>query len=157
MREENQLKEKYGTTTGFTVPENYFEELNSKILSSLPPYKEAPKHVELSRWQRFKPYLYLAAMFCGIWLMMKVFHNVSSGDRLSLDNPPAAIVQLIDDGEYDYDYYLDMPEETDYYIEDEVSENYDSIEEFENDFGYSLKPEYANYVITTTSGGDSNV
>lgn len=142
MRQEEQLKDKYGTDPGFRVPDGYFEELNLKIMSSLPPYQEAPKVVELSRWQRIKPYVYLAAMFAGIWLMMKVFHTVSTAGDLNLDNPPAAIARAMADyGEETLPYY---PIASEYALEEEVSENYENIEEFQSDFGYELKPEYAD-------------
>lgn len=142
MRQEEQLKDKYGTDPGFKVPDGYFEDLNLKIMASLPSYPEAPKEVVLSRWQRVKPYVYLAAMFAGIWMMMKVFHTVSTSGSLSLDNPPAAIAQAMADyNEETLPYYSPANE---YAIEEEVSENYDSIEEFQLDFGYELKPEYAS-------------
>lgn len=141
MRHEDQLKEKYGTDPGFRVPEGYFEELNLKIMESLPPYQEAPRKVELSLWQRVKPYVYLAAMFAGIWMMMKVFHTVSTADSLNLDNPPAAIAQAMATApEEDMAYYTPI---NDYLLEEEITDTYGSIEEFEADFDYDFKPEYA--------------
>ena len=96
MRHEDQLKDKYGTDPGFRVPDGYFEELNLKIMETLPPYPEAPRKVELSLWQKVKPYVYLAAMFAGIWLMMKVFHTVTTSESLNLDNPPAALAKVVE-------------------------------------------------------------
>lgn len=154
MRQEDKLKEKYGQESGFQVPEGYFEELNSRILSNLPAYPEAPKSVNLSAWQRVKPYLYLAAMFAGIWLMMNLFHRVSSSVGIfSLDNPPEALVQLIEDEGYET-----LPEflpDTDYELEREVSGNYDSFDEFETDFGYELSPEYSSLKINVNNSHDS--
>lgn len=143
MKQEEQIKEKYGTDPGFRVPEGYFENLNKTILNSLPPYPEIERKVELSKWQRIKPYVYLAAMFAGIWLMMKVFHNVTSSDSYSLENPPAVLVQLWEDEGYDsYNYFSSEPE---FLLEEEVSESYDNMEDFARDFGYEFKPEYVNY------------
>lgn len=142
MRHEDRLKDKFGTDPGFRVPEGYFEELNLKIMESLPAYPEAPRTVELSLWQRVKPYVYLAAMFAGIWLMMKVFHTVSTDATLNLDNPPAAIAQaMADSGEEAFPYFTTA---NDYLLEEEMTETYNSIEEFEADFGYDFKPEYAS-------------
>ncbi len=155
MRQEDKLKEKYGQETGFQVPEGYFEELNSRILSNLPAYPEAPKRANLSAWQRVKPYLYLAAMFAGIWLMMNLFHRVSSSVGIfSLDNPPEALVQLIEDEGYETitDYLPDI----DYELEREVSDNYDSFDEFETDFGYELSPEYSSLKIKVNNSHDSH-
>ena len=156
MRQEDILKEKYGKDPGFRVPDGYFDDLNKKIMASLPPYKVAPVMPVMSRWQRVKPYVYLAAMFAGIWVMMKVFHNVSGGGRLTLDNPPQAIVQLIEEGQYPdyYDSYIDEP---DFILEEEVSSSYDSIEDFEEDFGYKLSPEYSNIKILPEIPTDKNV
>ncbi len=140
MQPEEILKEKYGTNPGFRVPDGYFEELNAQILSNLPPYKEAPKTVSLTMWQRVKPYVYLAAMFAGIWMMMKVFHTVSTSDRLTLDNPPEAIVQALD--AHNFDELMLYSSLQDYDLQQELSSNYESIEDFEADFGYELRPEY---------------
>ena len=70
-------------------------------MSKLPDYPEVERVAPLSVWQRVKPYVYLVAMFAGIWMMMKVFHTVSTADRLSLDNPPEAIVQLLESDGYE--------------------------------------------------------
>lgn len=146
MRQEDILKEKYGTDPGFRVPDGYFEDLNVRIMSSLPPYPEAPRSVKLSAWQRVKPYVYLAAMFAGIWLMMNMFHHLTSNSgSLMLENPPEALVQMIE-GE-NYDMVPVFYSETDYDLEQEVSGNYDSIDEFESDFGYELSPEYSSMQV----------
>lgn len=145
MHQEEILKEKYGTRTGFRVPEGYFEELNAKILADLPPHKEAPKAVRLSMWQKVKPYVYLAAMFAGIWMMMMVFHTVSTPDKLTLDNPPAAIVQALESNSFDEMTLYSAG--SDFELEEEVSANYDSMEDFEADFGYQLLPEYDTVTV----------
>ena len=151
MPQEEILKSKYGTDTGYRVPEGYFDELNSKILADLPPYKMAPKTVPMSMWQRVKPYVYLAAMFAGIWMMMKVFHTVSTADRLTLDNPPEAIAQMMDADSFDDMFFYSLSDAvSDLRLEEEVSENYDSMEDFEADFGYQLRPEYRSMAVTDT-------
>lgn len=144
MSQEEILKSKYGTDTGFRVPDGYFDELNAKILAELPPYKMAPKTVHMSMWQRVKPYVYLAAMFAGIWMMMKVFHTVSTADRLTLDNPPEAIAQMLDADSFDDILFLSPSAGADLQLEEEVSERYESIDDFEKDFGYNILPEYDN-------------
>lgn len=147
MRQEDKLIEKYGKEPGFKVPEGYFEELNVRIMSNLPPYPEAPCSVDLTAWQRVKPYAYLAAMFAGIWLMMNMFHHMSmSSSSLNLDNPPEALVQLAESAGYDMSPVFSM--ESDYDLEHEVSGNYDSFDDFETDFGYELTPEYSSIEVT---------
>lgn len=150
MRQEDRLIEKYGRDPGFKVPDGYFEELNAKIMRDLPPYKEAPKRVDLTLWQRVKPYVYLAAMFAGIWLMMNVFHRVSGSGDLSLENPPAAIAAAMESADEDF-FMPGYAGEDDYMLEREVSASYDSIDEFEEDFGYEFKPEFATMKIESGS------
>jgi len=147
MRQEDQLIEKYGRNPGFRVPDGYFEGLNARIIAGLPPYKEAPKTMDLSLWQRMKPYVYLAAMFAGIWLMMSVFHKVSDSGTLSLDNPPAVIVASMANIPEDFAPYISW--ENDYELASEVSAGYDSIEDFQNDFGYDLEPEYEKMDVSS--------
>ena len=138
MKQEEQLINKYGKDSGMKVPEGYFVEIEANILKNLPPYQKIDRHVELSRWQRVKPYVYLAAMFCGIWLMMKVFHTATQPISMSLDNPPEALVELINGG-VDYDInYLTFPSDNYELDEEELIMSYDNIEDFEKDFYANL-------------------
>lgn len=155
MRQEDQLKEKYGTDPGFRVPDGYFEELNSRIIAELPPYPEKERVMPMSLWQRIKPYAYLAAMFAGIWLMMNVFHRVSTSEAISLDNPPAAIASAMELETDEYIPYITV--ENDYALEKEVSESYDSFDDFEADFGYELKPEFESLDVPAATAKEKPV
>ncbi|MDR2804519.1 MAG: hypothetical protein LBB85_02600 [Dysgonamonadaceae bacterium] len=67
----NPLKE-IGNKNPFQVPEGYFERLSDRILSQLPErIVESPQPPSL--WQRVQPWVYMAAMFCGIALMVNLF------------------------------------------------------------------------------------
>lgn len=134
MKLEDQIIEKYGKDSGMRVPEGYFANLERDIMASLPAYPKATAARNLTRWQRVKPYVYLAAMFCGIWLMMKVFHTATQPLTMNLDNPPEALVELLDAGmPYDSNYLpLYMG---DFDLDDEeLIMSYDNIEDFEKDF-----------------------
>lgn len=134
MKQEEALINKYGKDSGLKVPEGYFPDLEANIMASLPPYKKAEKVMSLTGWQRVRPYVYLAAMFCGIWLMMKVFHTATQPMNMSLDNPPAALVEMID-GEMDYDMHYLPFSMMDFDNEDEdFIMSYDNIEDFKDDF-----------------------
>lgn len=148
MREEDILKERYGTDPGFRVPEGYFEKLHGEIMDKLPAYPEVERKVELSLWQRLKPYVYLAAMFVGIWLMMNVFHRVSGYGAFSLDNIPETVAVAMASGD---DYSLQQMETNDYELMNEIAANYDNFDEFESDFGYELKPQYASMEVSASS------
>lgn len=132
MQTHNDILEKVGGKTGYRVPDGYFDDVRNKILADLPEYKveKAPK---LTAWQRVKPYLYMAAMFAGIWCMMKMMHIISSSD-LSLDNPPETVAMAMADSDpYDWTYSSSDGMDT-FMLEDQVADSYSSIEEFKLDF-----------------------
>lgn len=144
MKAEDKIREVYGDDPGFRVPDDYFETCFRQISENLPPYPESPRQVKLTAWQRLRPYIYMAAMFAGIWLMMKVFYTASSQPQLSLDNPPLEIAQAMIS--YESDAILPGDDETmsDMELMEDVGSQYDNIEDFEADFNYDLKPQYEN-------------
>lgn len=101
MKEEDKLKQRYGTDTGFRVPDGYFDSVFAKIGSELPEYPEVKTVKSLSRWQRLKPYVYLAAMFGGIWCTMKMVTMItdSQPNQVSLDNPPELVAKAMESPE----------------------------------------------------------
>lgn len=128
MRQEDKLKEKVGTELPYTVPEGYFESFKSRLMENLPDYPEKPVQKRLTTWQRLKPYVYLAAMFAGIWCMMQIFHRVSNPDT-----PTEAIAYANVDSD-SYDYFLDENSGADLQLQDEVASLYPSMDEFRRDF-----------------------
>lgn len=81
---------------GMTVPEAYFERFAAKTIASLPE-KEIEAASERTFWHRVRPYVYLAAMFAGIWLMLKIFTLTSSTTPMSLDTDPVVAEALSND------------------------------------------------------------
>ncbi len=68
---------------GLTVPEGYFASFAAKMTESLPQRDEAenPAGVVLpppTLWTRVRPYVYMAAMFAGVWCMLKMFSLMSA-------------------------------------------------------------------------------
>lgn len=144
MKEEEKLIDKFGRKGPWSVPDGYFDTMREEVMSKLPEYPAVQKSVDLSTWQRIKPYVYLAAMFAGIWCMMQVFHRVSGNmGTLSLDNPPEYLAAYVNESEPD-DFLMLPSSLSDEELMDEVSDQYDSIEDFEKDFGYELQPEFDN-------------
>lgn len=132
MKTQPDILEKVGGHTGFRVPDNYFDDVRKKILADLPQYKveKAPK---LSAWQRVKPYIYMAAMFAGIWCMMKMMHIISSSD-LSLDNPPETVaVAMANSDPSDWSFSSSDAMDT-FMLEDQIADSYSSLEDFARDF-----------------------
>lgn len=60
-------------SNGMTVPEGYFSDFQRRMMEALPelPAAEVPK--PRSKWQIIRPYVYMAAMFAGIYLMLNIF------------------------------------------------------------------------------------
>ena len=71
-KEESKILDKLGKNPGFKVPDNYFNDFNAKLLESLPEVK-ITEEVKPSMWVRVRPFIYMAAMFAGVWLMMNIF------------------------------------------------------------------------------------
>ena len=134
MKQEDRLKEKVGKESSFKVPENYFDTFREGMMKRLPAYPEKPVEVKLSVWQRVKPYVYMAAMFAGIWCMMKVFHNVSENQLSSPDNFQDKIALVMNDQETMDFYTAGDQNDSDIELEEEVMNIYSSIDELEADF-----------------------
>lgn len=132
MRQEEKLKEKVGSKLPYTVPEGYFKSFKENLMQNLPEYPEKPVSKPLSRWQRLKPYVYLAAMFAGIWCMMQIFHRVSS-DQPQAQNAVAVVTESVAEPDA-YDLYIDSSTGADIQFEDDIISLYPSIDEFKHDF-----------------------
>lgn len=109
----------------FRVPDGYFEEFNKNIMERLPEKEQVATKVSL--WKMAEPWLYLAAMFVGGYLMIQVFMTATGNspkDNVVADNKTATTEiedwsniqiseeefyqyleeQLVNDGYYDYVY-----------------------------------------------------
>lgn len=133
MKQEEKLKEVAGKGSPFTIPDNYFESFKSNLMASLPEYPEKPVEQKVSVWHRVRPYVYLAAMFAGIWCMMKIFYNTGGMDSVGGRQTPSE--NIIANYEPDsYELFVGSAEGDDIQIQDEVSEMYSSMDEFKRDF-----------------------
>lgn len=91
MKEEDILLKKLGKEDSFKVPDGYFENLTSEVMNKLPEkekvvFKEEP----VSTWTRLKPLLYMAAMFVGAALIIRV----ASSDRKSVADIDVAVTEI---------------------------------------------------------------
>lgn len=108
---------------GLKVPEGYFEDFAARMCASLPERPELDvKAIVKPRtvWQRIRPYAYMAAMFAGVWCMLKMFtmmsHNPSD---INFDNDPIlseaatneVIVSEIIDDITPYEFYNEFTDE----------------------------------------------
>lgn len=95
-KEEQLLLDRFGRKGPWKVPEGYFAQMMTEVEGKLPEQPQEQRYVEMTRWQKLKPYVYLAAMFIGIWVMMNVFGRVMTSRELNLDNPPEQYAKLME-------------------------------------------------------------
>lgn len=75
MKEEQEIIRKCGKGTPFKVPEGYFEDFTRNLMAQLPEkgsLEEEQPEPSITPWQRIKPLLYLAAMFIGMIVCVRV-------------------------------------------------------------------------------------
>lgn len=72
MKEEDTLLKKIGKEHSFKVPEGYFENLTSEVMNKLPEKEKVALMEEPTAWTRMKPWVYMAAMFVGAALIIRV-------------------------------------------------------------------------------------
>ncbi|MDD5782776.1 MAG: hypothetical protein PUD30_07975 [Muribaculaceae bacterium] len=77
-RNDSEILSKVGRNPGFKVPENYFADFAKNMASSLPERDFTPERRTL--WQQLRPWVYMAAMFAGIWCTMYVFTSLSGAN-----------------------------------------------------------------------------
>lgn len=105
-----------------TVPEGYFTDFNARMAAALPDRHIAPADTVAPRslWQRVRPYVYMAAMFAGVWCMLKMFVIMSGSSSQSLDTNPvmaeamgneAFVNEYVIDDMSQWDLYDDMMED----------------------------------------------
>lgn len=102
MKEEDTLLKKLGKENSFKVPDGYFENLTSEVMNKLPEKEKTFKEETVSTWTRVKPLLYMAAMFVGAALIIKV----ASTDHKPVDTDEVAAMEA--DTEVVSDEMLDM-------------------------------------------------
>ena len=72
MKKKEDILNQVGQKTGYKVPDGYFEQFSARMIEQLPE-KQLPEPEIVTTWQKLRPYIYMAAMFAGIWLMLQVF------------------------------------------------------------------------------------
>lgn len=126
-KQESEILSRYGKDPGFKVPDNYFADFAGKMKEALSE-KQPESNVTPSLWHRVKPFVYMAAMFAGIWCMMKVFTMMKdTSSNTSLYNSTIAEAFKNDDFVDEYILTSDFNE-------------YDLIQEmYEDSVSFNLK------------------
>lgn len=113
---DHRLPEGLPKDDGMTVPEGYFADFAARMEASLPrqPWEDQPANVmPRSFWSRIRPYAYMAAMFAGVWCMMKMFSLMSSDGTGISPERNSVLAEAISDDTFISDYYISDVDETD--------------------------------------------
>ena len=131
MKKGEDILKKINRNDGMTVPEGFFEDFAAKMEAMLPerPEAEQPRRIEhRTTWQRIRPYVYMAAMFAGIWCMLKMFTMMGPGNiDLSIDKNHILTDALSDDN-FVYEYIIDDLNDSELF--DEMYNDSMSVEDF---------------------------
>lgn len=128
---ENARLRELGSSAGMKTPDGYFESFAGRMVDLLPERPElesaAMPAENRTLWQKVRPYVYLAAMFAGIWLMLQMFAMLSGKVTLEPmeDNAVISTALQSDDFVNDYIYReLSSHELLDYMLDEgEVDED----------------------------------
>lgn len=131
MKKGEDILKKINRNDGMTFPEGFFEDFAAKMEAMLPerPEAEQPRRIEhRTTWQRVRPYVYMAAMFAGIWCMLKMFTMMGPGNiDLSIDKNHILTDALSDDN-FVYEYIIDDLNDSELF--DEMYNDSISVEDF---------------------------
>lgn len=112
-------------TNGMTVPEGYFENFAERMMARIPDEPVKSVMIERTRWQTLRPYVYMAAMFAGAFLMLNIF-SIGAKVRPGAAEAPAAptselLAQVVNSNTLAYvDDYISV---TDYELYDDLYES----------------------------------
>lgn len=100
-----------GPDAGMSVPEGYFDGFCARMEDMLPerPELEQPQGevIPATMWTRIRPYVYMAAMFAGVWLMLQMFTSLFGvSDLTPIDQNPV-IAEALSSDEFLMDYVYD--------------------------------------------------
>ena len=92
MGKEDNILRKAGTGNPFRVPEHYFDNFAEELMGKLPEKEPLPFSSEPTLWERVKPWIYMAAMFCGIMLSVRIFVGEPQKDEFSISQAEAEML-----------------------------------------------------------------
>lgn len=109
MNEEKNILDKVNRKSGMTVPENYFANFAENMMQQLPKKEEAIITKPVTMWQRVRPFAYLAAMFAGIWCMVKMVNIITTSTIDASSQTEQFVAEAVSDDaffeEYCYEDY----------------------------------------------------
>lgn len=112
MKETNEILGKINRNDGIDVPKGYFEDFAARMAASLPERPEIESESRIvamprTPWQRIRPYVYMAAMFAGVWCMLKMFSLMTTpADPLAIESYPE-LADALGDEQFVKEYVAD--------------------------------------------------
>lgn len=103
---------------GMRVPDGYFADFARRMEAALPeqPWeKPEAKPVPRTLWQAVRPYVYMAAMFAGIWCMMNLFDLIRPATSSVYPEGNSTLTAAINDDAFFSDYFISEIDESDLY------------------------------------------
>ena len=117
MKQDLNPLQQVGRMDGMTVPDGYFRGFAERMASELPDKQPAVVEMPRSLWQKTRPYIYLAALFAGIWCMLQMFAMMGGtgvSGAITPDNNPV-LADAIENDSFMDDYYYMAVDEYDLY------------------------------------------
>lgn len=113
MKEDSDILNKIGQKNGMTVPNGYFEDFAARMANELPEKQSFAAITPKTTWQKIRPYVYMAAMFGGVWCMIKMFSMMTpTPEKLTFDNN-ATLAAAVSNDDFVDEYYFDGVNEYD--------------------------------------------
>lgn len=103
MKEEQEIIKKCGKGNPFLVPDGYFEDFTRNLMAQLPAkddIQEDLPELKITTWQRIKPLLYLAAMFIGMIMCVRIVLGEHANNTTEDMSSIVATVNLLPDYEH---------------------------------------------------------
>lgn len=119
MAKQPDILTKINRRTGMTVPDGYFDDFVKRMQARLPelPVAETPRTPASGFWYTIRPYVYMAAMFAGIWCMLHIFNIMGTNDiDLSIENHPV-VAEALSNDTFVEEYILPDYNESDLYYQ----------------------------------------
>ena len=108
-----------GKANPFKTPAGYFESFPDSVMSLLPE-KENKEPQVVSLWERVKPWVYMAAMFTGIMLMVNIFVHKSESIGVFSENVDNISISVIDEFNSYYEEKMAYASYLEVLYEDEI-------------------------------------
>lgn len=114
MKEEDDILRMVGTDNAFKVPVGYFDNFVTGLMSKLPEKSDIPVK-RITTWGKVKPWVYLAAMFIGAALIIRIVSFTSdSHNKPAKDIAEQYINSTVENSrmtDYQLYQYLSTPNE----------------------------------------------